>query len=142
MLLCLTTVLWTGRWSKMIVFLLYFGKWWYFSCFEKNFINELENLLIFKFCINKVKMMFCFHVIKYIITIDISFTQNGVKSHFMMIKFSSINNKVLQNNCRWLEIDSKSFGSKVGWDWFTYLFFGSFSSWWRGFPHINFKIVL
>lgn len=71
-------------------------------------------MLIFKFCINEVKMMFGFNVIENIITVDIGFTENGIKPHFMMIKFASVNNKVLQDDGGRLEVDGESFRCEVG----------------------------
>lgn len=59
-------------------------------------------------------MVFGFNVIEHIITVDIGFSQDGVKSHFMMVKFASVNNEVLQDDSGWLEVDSESFGGKVG----------------------------
>ena len=58
--------------------------------------------------------MFGFNVIEDVITVDIGFTENGIKSHFMMIKFASVNNEVLQDDGGWLEVDGESFGGKVG----------------------------
>lgn len=43
-----------------------------------------------------------------------------------MIKFSRISHKILEDNGRRLEVDSKSFGSEIVRDWFSNFLLGSF----------------
>jgi hypothetical protein len=102
----------------------------------KNSIDELKNLLIFKFSVQKVQVMLRLYVVEHVIPVDLEFTQDGVQTHLVMVELPSVDNKILQNDGWWFEVDGQSFGSKVCRDWFTDLFFGALDRWWC-FPHMD-----
>lgn len=59
----------------MFASFLYFVKSGFsFTQSVQYFVNELKDLLIFQFSVQEVQMMFCFNIIKYIISINVRLT--------------------------------------------------------------------
>ena len=53
------------------------------------------------------------HIVQDSISIHIRFSQNRIQTHLMVVKLAGINDQVLQDDCRWLKVDSETLGSEI-----------------------------
>ena len=61
----------------MLAFLLNFLEAWLgFTKSVEDFVNKFEDLLIFEFGIEEVKVMFGFYIVEHVIPVDIGFPQD------------------------------------------------------------------
>jgi pentose-5-phosphate-3-epimerase len=57
--------------------------------------------------------MFGLNIVQDIISSHIRFSQNRIQTHLMVVKLARINDQVLQDDCRWLKVDSETLGSEI-----------------------------
>jgi hypothetical protein len=125
----------------MLAFLLNFLEAWLgFTKSVEDFVNKFEDLLIFEFGIEEVKVMFGFYIVEHVIPVDIGFPQDRIDTHFVVIKFARICYKIFKNDRRRFKVYGQSFGRKIARDWFTHFLFGTFVAA-RSLPHFLLQIV-
>lgn len=81
--------------------------------------------------------MFGLHIVQDIISVHIRFSQNRIQTHLMVVKLARINHQVLQDDRRRLKVDSETFGSEIGRNWFTDLFLLALNRRTGCFPHFS-----